>query len=364
VAQRCPKQNAFSPANWHNDVRNHWHSITEMGGTMMSVLSKAHSFGFYGEKGAGICAAQGITEEVDFIMTTLSKAMGSLGGVVAARTEHIGLLKSSARAYIFQASVSPADMAAALTALRRLRADDSLRERLWDTTRYMRQRFTAAGFELGKGDGPIVTPHFSDKDKLYAIVQAMYKRGIQTSAVTYPIVESGRGRLRLICSAAHTREDVDKTLAALIEAEREADEQLTAARARVEEINSMPADVENWAHGFSAYLNRVVAEAPHPAPHLAAHVYLPNQEALITLHVTGRKVALSRDMHSALPSCSLFLTTSEALSALCTSNIQGMLHCISNGTYVLKGQIEPFVWLFARLVEHQKEVLALSSVEV
>jgi 7-keto-8-aminopelargonate synthetase-like enzyme len=65
-------------------------------------------------------------------MTTLSKALGSLGGVIAAREEHIALLKSSARAYIFQASVSPADVAAALAALRRLSADDALRERLWD----------------------------------------------------------------------------------------------------------------------------------------------------------------------------------------------------------------------------------------
>src|SRR5690606_23473723 len=183
------------------------------------LVDEAHSFGFYGERGAGICAAQGVTEEVDFIMTTLSKALGSIGGVVAAREEHIELLKSSSRAYIFQASISPADIAAALTALRRLRSDDKLRERLWDTTRYMRQRFMEAGYDLGTGDGPIITPHFSDKDKLYAIVQGMYKRGVQTSAVTYPIVESGRGRLRFICSSAHTREDVDRTLDALMAAE-------------------------------------------------------------------------------------------------------------------------------------------------
>jgi 7-keto-8-aminopelargonate synthetase-like enzyme len=62
------------------------------------LVDEAHSFGFYGEGGAGICAAQGVTEEVDFIMTTLSKAMGSLGGVVAASQEHVDLLKSSSRA--------------------------------------------------------------------------------------------------------------------------------------------------------------------------------------------------------------------------------------------------------------------------
>ncbi|MGB5931080.1 MAG: aminotransferase class I/II-fold pyridoxal phosphate-dependent enzyme, partial [Cyclobacteriaceae bacterium] len=87
------------------------------------LVDEAHSFGFYGERGAGICAEQGVSEEVDFIMTTLSKGMGSLGGVVAASQEHVDLMKASSRAYIFQASVSPADIAAALTSLRRIKSD-------------------------------------------------------------------------------------------------------------------------------------------------------------------------------------------------------------------------------------------------
>lgn len=318
------------------------------------LVDEAHSFGFYGERGAGICAAQGITEEVDFIMTTLSKALGSLGGVVAAREEHIDLLKSSARAYIFQASISPADMAAALTALRRLRSDDKLRERLWDTTQYMRQRFTEAGYDLGTGDGPIITPHFSDKDKLYAIVQGMYKRGVQTSAVTYPIVESGRGRLRLICSAAHTREDVDKTLEALIEAEREADEQLATAQADTKEPGISQSDVEEWANAFSAYLKKSVAKAPHPTPNLAMQVYLPDQEEPISIVVNERDVTLGAEEVSDLPTCSLLLTDNKTVSALRASNVQGLLHSISKGTCVLKGQVEPFIWLFGRMVEQQR----------
>ena len=320
------------------------------------LVDEAHSFGFYGKRGAGICAAQGITEEVDFIMTTLSKSLGSLGGVVAARGEHIDLLKSSARAYIFQASISPTDMAAALAALRRLRSDDKLRERLWDTTRYMRQRFTEAGYDLGKGDGPIVTPHFSDKDKLFAIVQGMYKRGVQTSAVTYPIVESGRGRLRLICSAAHTREDVDKTLKALIEAEREADEQLAATLEDTKEPGMTQSDVEEWANTFSTYLKKSMAQVSHPAPNLAVYVYFPHQEEPITMVVKGQDVTLGAEEIHNLPSCSMFLTDNQTVSALCTSNIQGMLHSISKGTCVLKGQVEPFIWFFGRMVEQQQDV--------
>lgn len=324
------------------------------------LVDEAHSFGFYGERGAGICAAQGITEEVDFIMTTLSKALGSLGGVVAAREEHIELLKSSARAYIFQASISPADMAAALTALRRLRSDDKLRERLWDTTRYMRQRFTEAGYNLGTGDGPIITPHFSDKDKLYAIVQGMYKRGVQTSAVTYPIVESGRGRLRLICSAAHTREDVDKTLEALIDAEQEADEQLATAKVDTMESAIIPSEVEEWVDTFSAYLRKSVNKAQHPSPNLAMYVYLPNQEEPITIVVNEQEVTLGTEVIADLPACSFLLRDKQTVSALRAPNVQGLLHSISKGTCVLKGQVEPFIWLFGRMVEQQRDLATLN----
>ncbi|ELR71700.1 Long-chain-fatty-acid--CoA ligase [Fulvivirga imtechensis AK7] len=319
------------------------------------LVDEAHSFGFYGERGAGICADQGITEEVDFIMTTLSKALGSLGGVVAAREEHIDLLKASARAYIFQASISPADMAAALTALRRIRSDDKLRDRLWDTTRYMRQRFTKAGYDLGTGDGPIVTPHFSDKDKLYAIVQGMYQRGVQTSAVTYPIVESGRGRLRLICSASHTREDVDRTLEALIEAEREVDEQMAGARVDTKEPGIIQSEVEEWANAFSAWLKKLVAKAPYPTPNLAVSVRFPKQDEPITIVVNEGDVTLGAEELSDLPTCSLLLKDRQTVSALRTSNVQGLLHSISKGACVLKGEVEPFIWLFARMVERQQE---------
>ncbi|GAA5020218.1 hypothetical protein GCM10011506_05250 [Marivirga lumbricoides] len=320
------------------------------------LVDEAHSFGFYGDRGAGICAAQGITEKVDFIMTTLSKALGSLGGVVAASQEHVDLMKSSSRAYIFQASISPADMAAALTSLRRLRSDDNLRQRLWDTTRYMRQQFTEAGYDLGTGDGPIVTPHFSNKDKLYAIVQSMYKRGIQTSAVTYPIVESGRGRLRLICSAAHTKEDVDKTLAALIEAEREVDELLAAIPAGTEGSVAKQSDLEDWAYSFSVYLKEWVDKSQQPTPDLVILVRISEQENPVMIVVNKGEVMLKTEEVTGLPVCSLLLKDSEALSALRASNVQGLLQSIGKGTCILNGQVEPFVWFIGRMVEQQRGV--------
>ncbi len=324
------------------------------------LVDEAHSFGFYGPRGAGLCAARGVTHQVDFIMTTLSKALGSLGGVVAAREEHIALLKSSARAYIFQASASPADIAAALAALRRLSADDALRERLWDITTYMRKRFSEAGYDLGTGDGPIVTPHFSEKDKLYAIAHGLYKRGVHTAAVTYPIVESGRGRLRFICSASHTREDVDRTLEALIDAEREAEEERQASEDRVsgesESEGSSDAHpgrsgVEEWARAFSAYLKETLARAQGRAPDLALSVGLPDHGEPITIMIHERDVTLGARETTETPFCSLLLTDNRAVSSLCLSDVQGLLHSIGTGACVLNGQVEPFIWLIGRMAD-------------
>jgi amino acid adenylation domain-containing protein len=341
-------------------VRDIVHMAKKYGALVL--VDEAHSFGFYGPRGAGLCAAQGVSDQVDFIMTTLSKALGSLGGVVAAREEHIALLKSSSRAYIFQATTTPADIAAALAALRRLSSDEALRERLWDTTNYMRERFSEAGYDLGTGDGPIVTPHFPDSDKLYAIARGLSERGIHTAAVTYPIVESGRGRLRFICSASHTRADVDRTLEALIDAEREAEGKLLALKAHVAGANGLEAapspgrsGVEEWAKAFCAYLKGVLAKVPGPVPDLAVSIGLPDKGERITILIHERDITLGAQGTTHTPSCSLLLTDNQAIAALCSSDVQELLANIIKGTCVLSGQAEPFVWLIGRMADWQPD---------
>ncbi|WP_238151998.1 amino acid adenylation domain-containing protein [Microbulbifer sp. A4B17] len=327
------------------------------------LVDEAHSFGFYGESGAGICAAQGVTDQVDFIMTTLSKALGSLGGVVAAKREYVDLLRSSARAYIFQASVSPADIAAALAALRRLKSDDGLRDRLWDTTRYMRQKFEQAGYDLGTGDGPIVTPHFGDKDKLFAIVQALYQRGIQTSAVTYPIVESGRGRLRFICSAAHTKEDVDKTLQALIEAEQEVDAHLPAKNDEPLDLGQALAEIGEWATAFSGYIKEYLDGISGPTPNLSLSISVSKQFEPVRVLIYDGNVTLSDHALSGVPSCAMVVRNKRSVSALRLFDVQTLLNSICTGTCVLNGQVEPFIWCIARMIDFNQRFRTLNEFE-
>lgn len=345
------------------------------------LVDEAHSFGFYGRGGAGFCASEGVADQVDFIMTTLSKALGSLGGVVAAQEHHIALLRASARAYIFQANITPADIAAALAALRRLRTDDALRARLWDNTAYMRKRFSDAGYDLGTGDGPIITPHFPDSDTLYATARGLYARGIHAAAVTYPIVERGRGRLRFICSAAHTREDIDRTLAALVDAHREAESARRAAASENSSKAPLPADghgdaqnapgasdegargcrhprrsdVEAWAEGFARDIEDALATVAGPTPDVAVAIRLPDDAEPIMLRIDGRNAAPGDPKRADAPSCSLLFTDDRTVSALCASDVQGLLDSCLQGSCVLSGEAEPFVWLIGRMADHRSQ---------
>ena len=348
------------------------------------LVDEAHSFGFYGPRGAGICAEQGVTDQVDFIMTTLSKALGSLGGVIAASEEHVSLLKTAARAYVFQATTTPADIAAALAALRRLRADDALRARLWDTTRYMRERFAEAGYDLGTGDGPIVTPHFADSDTLYAIARELHARGIHATAVTYPIVERGRGRLRLICSASHTRDDVDRTLQALIDVHREVEgsrgdprhfrhrdiaSEATPAAGDEARLGRVPQRVEGledahtarsllqtWVDSFSSYLKEMLASVQGPAPTLALSFGLVDDGEPLMLLINGRDITLATREITRPSACTLTFTDDQPVIALRSHDVPGLLDSIIGGTCVLKGQTEPFMWFIGRMAEWRHSV--------
>lgn len=321
------------------------------------LVDEAHSFGLYGARGAGLCAAEGVTEQVDFLLTTLSKALGSIGGVVAARESHIALLRTSARAYIFQANISPADIAAALAALRRVGESDALRKRLWDTADYMRERFSDAGYELGTGDGLIITPHFSDGEDLRAIARGLFKRGVHTAAVTYPIVERSRGRLRFICSASHTREDVDKTLQALIEAEAE----VTRSDASNDGEPRLPAAdpqatrhrVRDWADAFMAYLNTALADLPSAVPSLAVTVGSPGEVEDVVIRIDEQGATRGAGVSAAIPACSLRLLDEEAVAALCSRDVESLLESVIKGTCVLGGHTQPFVWIIGRLSDWQ-----------
>ncbi len=175
-------------------------------------VDEAHTFGIYGKAGAGYCAELGVTEQVDFLMSTLSKSTASMGGFLACDSAYRSLLEWSANAYIFQAAATPSDTAAILKALDIIESEPELIKRIHDNNAYMRQAFLHLGLDLKESESPIIPIYINDMDVLQKISLELFNQGIFTVSVIYPAVKHKEGRLRFIVTASHTREQIDKTV--------------------------------------------------------------------------------------------------------------------------------------------------------
>jgi glycine C-acetyltransferase len=180
-------------------------------------VDEAHTFGFYGDGGRGYCQDTGVTAEVDFIMSTFSKATASIGGFVAAEARFCTLLQASATPYIFQACLTPPDAATILAALDEIAEHPEHARTLHENNRYMRERLTRAGFDLGSSRSPVIPVYVPDLEKLYRLCAQLYLDGIYSVPVVYPAVGHDEGRIRFIVNAAHTREQIERTVSAIAE---------------------------------------------------------------------------------------------------------------------------------------------------
>jgi glycine C-acetyltransferase len=178
-------------------------------------VDEAHTFGFYGERGRGYCHEQGVADQVDFIMSTFSKATASLGGFVAAQARFCSLLEASATPFIFQACMSPADAATIIAALDEIEHEPGHARALHENNDYMRRRLVREGFDLGASRSPVVPVYVPDIDKLYRLCVLLQREGIFSVPVVYPAVGPNEGRIRFIVNAHHTRAQIDRTVETL-----------------------------------------------------------------------------------------------------------------------------------------------------
>ena len=178
-------------------------------------VDEAHTFGFYGERGAGWCQECGVTEQVDFIMSTFSKATASIGGFVACAEKYATLLQATSTPYIFQACLPPPDAAAILASLDEIQHEPAHAQALHANNRVMRAELARHGFDLGQSQSPVIPVYVPDLEKLYRLCAQLYLEGIFTVPVVYPAVGANEGRLRFIVNAHHTREQIDRTVAVL-----------------------------------------------------------------------------------------------------------------------------------------------------
>ncbi|HUR32894.1 MAG TPA: aminotransferase class I/II-fold pyridoxal phosphate-dependent enzyme, partial [Vicinamibacterales bacterium] len=178
------------------------------------MVDEAHSFGVYGAQGLGYAEDQGVLESVDFVVGTFSKALAGIGGYAVSDHDALRLLHFASRPYVFTASGSPANLAGVETALRLLRSDRTLKERLWANVRHVRGGLASLGFTIGPTESPIVSIHVGSADQAVAMWAALLEDGVYTNIVLPPACRADACLLRTSYSAAHTPAQIDEALSA------------------------------------------------------------------------------------------------------------------------------------------------------
>ena len=185
------------------------------------MVDEAHGLGVFGRQGRGVCDHFNLTKEVDIIMGTFSKSLASIGGFVAADKILINYLRHNARTYIFSASDTPAATASALEALHIIQNEPERIQSLWEVTNYALSKFREAGFEIGETESPIIPLYVRDVEKTFIVTKRAFDEGVFINAVIPPACAPQDTLVRFALMATHTKEQVDRAVAALVKVFKE-----------------------------------------------------------------------------------------------------------------------------------------------
>mgnify|MGYP000262361366 CR=1 FL=1 len=186
------------------------------------MVDDSHASGFIGEKGRGTSEYCGVIGRVDLITTTFGKALGGAsGGCTSGRKELIELLRQRSRPYLFSNTLAPAVVGGTLAVIDKLERESLSRVRVTESAAYFKERMIEAGFDIVKGDTPIVPVMLYDEVTAVAFADKLLSEGIYVIGFVYPVVPKGRARIRVQISAAHSKEDLDCALSAFIKVGRQ-----------------------------------------------------------------------------------------------------------------------------------------------
>ena len=185
------------------------------------MVDEAHATGVIGDTGRGTPQHHKIEGKVDIVAGTLSKALGGVGGFIAANSELVELLRYYSRPYIFSTAMTPQVAGSLLAAIDVIEEEPEHRERLWENIRYFRSNLTALGFDLGNSETAIFPIIIGNDLKVKEICRRLHELDIYANPVMYPAVPKRLSRIRMSLMSAHTKEHLDKALDALETAGRE-----------------------------------------------------------------------------------------------------------------------------------------------
>jgi len=184
------------------------------------MVDEAHSLGVFGKTGAGICEHFGVSQDVDLIMGTFSKSLGTIGGFIASDEKIINYLKHNSRTLIFSASITPASTACVIAALD-VMADEKWRQQaLWDNTNRAKAGFLKAGFETGTSETPIIPLYVRDNTKTFILTRMLMDDGVFVNPVVSPAVRSEDSLIRYSLMATHTFDQIDESIEKISKAAR------------------------------------------------------------------------------------------------------------------------------------------------
>jgi len=177
------------------------------------MVDDCHATGFLGEHGRGSHEYRGVMGRIDVLTGTLGKALGGAsGGYASGRKEIVDWLRQRSRPYLFSNTVAPVIAATSLKVLELIQADDSLRKRLHENSRYFRDGMQAAGFDLVPGEHPIIPVMLGDAKVAGMMAEQLLAEGIYVIGFSFPVVPQGKARIRTQMSAGHTREQLDRAI--------------------------------------------------------------------------------------------------------------------------------------------------------
>ncbi|TAK37933.1 MAG: glycine C-acetyltransferase [Lysobacteraceae bacterium] len=185
-------------------------------------IDECHATGFLGDTGRGSAEVKGVMDRIDIFTGTLGKAMGgAIGGFTTARREVVELLRQRSRPYLFSNSLPPHVVAAGIKAFEMLAGAGELRAQLRENTAYFREKMLAAGFDIKPGVHPICPVMLYDAPLAQRFAERLLEEGIYAIGFFFPVVPQGQARIRTQISAAHTREHLDRAIAAFTRIGRE-----------------------------------------------------------------------------------------------------------------------------------------------
>jgi len=179
------------------------------------MVDDCHATGFMGKTGRGSIEHRNVMGRVDIITGTLGKALGGAsGGFASGRKEIIELFRQRSRPYLFSNTLAPAVVGASMAVFDLLSETTELRDILESNTRYFREKMTEAGFDIRPGVHPIVPIMLYEAKLSQDMARDLLAEGIYVIGFYYPVVPKGQARIRVQLSAGHTREHLDKAIAA------------------------------------------------------------------------------------------------------------------------------------------------------